>query len=89
LTTRFSLAELAEMLHVPVENVRQAVDALKAELTGESFMYNERTWAIAPSDVLRIQTWLETHRESASQNEKPRARRVRIKRIEQPEETGQ
>ncbi|GGI98720.1 hypothetical protein GCM10010885_05240 [Alicyclobacillus cellulosilyticus] len=57
MTTRFSLAELAEMLRVPVDVVRAAVDDLAArgELTAESFTFAGRNWRIAPSDVKRIQ----------------------------------
>lgn len=60
-TTRFSLSELAEMLHVHVDAVRSAVDALAAEggLTAESFPFGDRNWRIAPSDTKRIQTWIE------------------------------
>lgn len=60
MTTRFSLAELAQMLHVTVEAVRAAVDdlAAKAELTAESFEYGERSWRIAPSDTKKIQAWI-------------------------------
>jgi hypothetical protein len=59
-TTRFSLAELAEMLHVTVDAVRAAVDELSGngELTAESFAYAERNWRIAPSDTKRIQEWI-------------------------------
>ncbi|WAH35825.1 hypothetical protein [Alicyclobacillus dauci] len=89
MTTRFSLAELGDMLHVPVEQVRQAVEALAEELTGESFLYNERTWRIAPSDVKRIQTWLATHARETNELHRPRARNVRIKRIKPAEETGE
>ncbi|MFD1673411.1 hypothetical protein [Alicyclobacillus fodiniaquatilis] len=81
MTTRFSLAELADMLHVSVEAVRNAVEAQRDELSGESFIYNERTWRIAPSDVLPIKTWLEAHPEAISQSAGAKARRVRVKRI--------
>jgi hypothetical protein len=59
-TTRFSLAELADMLHVTVDAVRIAVDELSAneELTAESFVYGERNWRIAPSDTKKIQEWI-------------------------------
>lgn len=60
MTTRFSLAELADMLHVTVDAVRTAVDELSAneELTAESFVYGERNWRIAPSDTKKIQEWI-------------------------------
>ncbi|EPZ44641.1 hypothetical protein [Alicyclobacillus acidoterrestris] len=86
MTTRFSLAELADMLHVPVEAVRQAVESLVDELTGESFLYNDRTWRIAPSDVKRIQLWLEVHPEVVEEARRSRTRRVRVKRIVAPGE---
>ncbi|MCL6548923.1 MAG: hypothetical protein K6T30_08440 [Alicyclobacillus sp.] len=64
MTTRFSLAELADMLHVPVSAVRRAVEALAAEgaLTAETFSYLDRNWRVAPSDVKRVQDWLEAAR---------------------------
>ncbi|MBX5435662.1 MAG: hypothetical protein IRZ33_00425 [Alicyclobacillaceae bacterium] len=60
MTTRFSLAELADMLNVPVQVVRRAVEALAREeaLTAESFQYMDRNWRIAPSDVKRVQEWI-------------------------------
>ncbi|MFB5190350.1 hypothetical protein [Alicyclobacillus fastidiosus] len=90
MTTRFSLAELADMLHVPVESVRHAVESLSEQLTGESFLYGERTWRIAPSDVKRIQAWIEEHSEQlAAQVPTTRARRVRVKKISEPGEAGE
>jgi len=64
LTTRFSLAELADMLHVHVSHVRQAVDVLAAtgQLTAESFQYAEKNWRIAPSDTKVIQDWILEHK---------------------------
>ncbi|MCY0887526.1 MAG: hypothetical protein OWQ59_03620 [Alicyclobacillaceae bacterium] len=63
MTTRFSLAELATMLHCSVDDVRWAVDTLsdRGELTAESFSYGEgvRLWRISPSDVKRIQAMIE------------------------------
>lgn len=64
MTTRFSLSELGEMLHVPVQTIRLAVDELatRGHLTAESFIYGERNWRIAPSDVKRIQDFIrDTH----------------------------
>lgn len=87
MTTRFSLGELADMLHVRVDVVRQAVEALESELTGESFVYNERTWRIAPSDVKRVQMWIEEHRDSLQGASQKRDRRVRMKRIEEGSDT--
>lgn len=81
LTTRFSLSELADMLHVRVEMVRQAVEALETQLTGESFIYNDRTWRIAPSDVKRIKVWIDAHGETLEDSSGKRARRVRVKKI--------
>ncbi len=83
MTTRFSLSELAEMLNFPVDAVRMAVEALSetGELTAESFRYGERNWRVAPSDVKRVQTWIELRVQSgALQLEKPR-RRVKSKKI--------
>lgn len=60
MTTRFSLAELSEMLHVPVDVVRRAVDELSEQglLTAESFVFGDRNWRVAPSDTKRIQQWI-------------------------------
>ena len=82
MTTRFSLAELADMLHAPVEAVRQAVTELseRKELTRESFEFGERNWRIAPTDVKRIQEWVESAQAKtlpASQG----TRRVKRKRV--------
>ncbi len=60
MTTRFSLAELSEMLHVPVDVIRRAVDELSEQglLTAESFVFGDRNWRVAPSDTKRIQQWI-------------------------------
>lgn len=85
MTTRFSLAELADMLHVRVELVRQAVEHLESQLTGESFIYNDRTWRIAPSDVKRIKGWIDVHASTLEDVSTKRARRVRVKRMVNPQ----
>ena len=79
MTTRFSLSELAEMLHTTVEVVRSAVDELaaKGELTAESFEYGERNWRIAPSDTKRIQEWMEARQAVGHEPGNPRRRVVR------------
>lgn len=80
MTTRFSLSELSNMLHVPVEYVREAVDTLSADgqLTAESFLFGERNWRIAPSDTKRIQAWiLEQQGASRLTAEKPNRRVTR------------
>ncbi len=81
MTTRFSLSELATMLHVPVEYVRAAVDALsqEGELTAESFLYGERNWRIAPSDTKRIQAWIEGEVQAGRLVEEKPVRKVRRK----------
>lgn len=78
MTTRFSLAELAEMLQVPVDAVRMAVDDLAKhnELTAESFVYGERNWRIAPSDVKRVQDWILAKQKSGELEFERKARRV-------------
>ncbi|MCL6637174.1 MAG: hypothetical protein K6T26_04410 [Alicyclobacillus sp.] len=89
MTTRFSLAELADMLHEPVERVRQAVDTLAAagQLTAESFMFGGRNWRIAPTDVKRIQDWLGVHQpDTHGVHER---RRVVRKRVLPPAGSGQ
>lgn len=88
MTTRFSVAELADMLKVPVEVVRHAADQLAAEFTGESFLFNERSWRIAPSDVKRIQEWIATHEDFES-HVSVKQRRVRAKRVSPVDETGE
>lgn len=88
MTTRFSVAELAEMLKVPVEVVRYAANELSSEFTGESFLYNERSWRIAPSDVKRIQEWIST-REDIDSLVTTKTRRVRVKRITSTDESSE
>jgi len=87
-TTRFSLAELAEMLHVPVVAVRNAVDELAAggELTAESFVFGGRNWRIAPSDTKRIQSWLEMRSVTADLPTNPARRKVTRKVVQSPPE---
>jgi len=80
-TTRFSISELAEMLHVPVSYIRQAVDALANDLTGESFVFQDRNWRIGPSDVKRIQEWIVEHQDELAEASRPRHRRVRSRRV--------
>lgn len=83
MTTRFSLAELGDMLHVPVDTVRMAVDALSAEseLTAESFLYMDRNWRIAPSDVKRIQDWIVDALKNGQATMAPAKRRVRKREV--------
>lgn len=61
MTTRFSIADLSDMLKMPVDLVRQAVDTLSqtGQLTAESFVFDERNWRISPSDVKRVQAWIQ------------------------------
>lgn len=86
MTTRFSLSELADMLGSPVEWVRLAVDTLSAagELTAESFIFGGRNWRIAPSDVKRIQTWLEEGVQSGFLTAEPKQNRSVRRRIVKP-----
>ncbi|GMA58562.1 hypothetical protein C7445_10483 [Alicyclobacillus sacchari] len=86
MTTRFSISELAEMLHVPVSYIRQAVDALASDLTGESFVFQDRNWRIGPSDVKRIQEWIIEHQDDLAEATQPRARRVRSRRVATPDQ---
>jgi hypothetical protein len=88
LTTRFSLAELAEMLHTTVEAVRAAVDDLSArgELTAESFEYGDRNWRIAPSDTKIIQQWIVEKVASGELVIRPPQRRVKRKKVLQSAE---
>lgn len=60
MTTRFSLAELADMLSTSVTNIRAAITELSEQevLTKETFEYGERNWRIAPSDIKKIQEWV-------------------------------
>jgi hypothetical protein len=81
MTTRFSLAELADMLHTTVEAVRAAVDDLskRGELTAESFEYGHRNWRIAPSDTKKIQAWIVQKVESGELEIRPPVRKIRRK----------
>lgn len=85
MTTRFSIAELADMLHAPVEAVRTAVDELsrRGELTAESFAFGDRNWRVAPSDVKRIQAQIEDKAHSLdAAGPKERRHIVRKKQID-------
>lgn len=88
MTTRFSLAELGDMLHVPVHVVRTAVDELAAagELTAESFLYQERNWRIAPSDIKRIQQWIADAVALGRIDLAPPVRRIKRKQVIADEE---
>lgn len=83
MTTRFSLDELARMLNVPVALVRQAVDKLSAEelLTAESFVYGDRNWRVAPSDVKRVSQWIEENEKTGEVQGAAPKRRVTRKRV--------
>lgn len=83
MTTRFSLAELADMLHVPVNAIRQAVDTLaeNGALTAESFVFMDKNWRISPSDVKRIQNWIERTVASGELVLEQTQRKVRAKRV--------
>lgn len=69
------------MLHVPVQYIRQAVDALSSEFTGESFPFDDRNWRIGPSDVKRIQAWIIDHEEQLRADALAASRRIRAKRL--------
>lgn len=88
MTTRFSLAELADMLHVDVVTVRRAVDDLASQglLTAESFVFNERNWRVAPSDVKRVTEWLHQRNVDSEPTHGKTERRIKKKRIREPEE---
>lgn len=83
MTTRFSLAELADMLDVRVEWVRTAVDALAedGQLTAESFQFGDRNWRIAPSDVKRIQGWITAALDAGHLAATGKPRRVKRKQV--------
>ncbi|WP_067931896.1 hypothetical protein [Alicyclobacillus kakegawensis] len=85
MTTRFSLSELAQMLQAPVEVVRQAVDDLAdhGELTAESFVFGDRNWRVAPSDVKRVQDWIAEHGAKGETGNRKPVRRVRRKVVRQ------
>lgn len=80
------------MLHVPIELVRQAVDELahEGELTAESFIFGDKTWRVAPSDVKRITHRIEQKQATGETPVDVPKRRVKRKRIEpvQNEENG-
>ena len=61
MTTRFSLADLAEMFNQPITGVREAVEQLAkvGQLSAESFTFGERIWRIAPSDTRKIQDYMD------------------------------
>lgn len=83
MTTRFSLAELADMLHTQVDAIRQAIDELakRGELTAESFEYGERNWRIAPTDVKKIQAWIEAKQRSGEYVPQAPTRRLKAKKV--------
>ncbi|WP_054969272.1 hypothetical protein [Alicyclobacillus ferrooxydans] len=83
MTTRFSLSELAEMLHVPVGVVRRAVDDLDKEgqLTAESFVYGDRNWRVAPSDTKRIAQWIDAKKAAGDITLTAEKRRIKRKQI--------
>lgn len=83
MTTRFSVAELANMLNTPIENVRQAISELaeQEQLTKETFLYLDRSWRIAPSDIKKIQNWLQEARDSGRLSDAKQTHRVTRKRV--------
>ena len=87
MTTRFSLAELSEMLHVPVDVVRRAVDELSEQglLTAESFVFGDRNWRVAPSDTKRIQQWIaDLQTQNSDVFASPERRRMKRKVVAPP-----
>jgi hypothetical protein len=71
------------MLQVPVDAVRTAVDDLAEHngLTAESFVYGERNWRIAPSDVKRVQDWIQAKQKSGELELERKSRRVVRKQV--------
>ncbi|WP_198853021.1 hypothetical protein [Alicyclobacillus sp. SO9] len=86
MTTRFSLSELSEMLGVPVDVVRTAVEHLagQKELTAETFVYGQRSWRVAPSDVKRLQDWIQS--DAGGENLRVKRPQRRIKRKQKVED---
>lgn len=72
------------MLGVPVDVVRTAVEHLanEKELTAETFVYGQRSWRVAPSDVKRLQDWIQSGAgEENLRAERPRRRIKRKQRV--------
>ncbi|WP_096180692.1 ATP-binding protein [Effusibacillus lacus] len=60
MTVRFNMDDVAEMLKVPIDQVRMALEELREQgkLTAETFPFAEKAWRIAPIDIKRIQKLL-------------------------------
>ncbi|WP_156807298.1 hypothetical protein [Effusibacillus pohliae] len=84
MTVRFNMDDVAEMLQVPLERVRMALEELneQGKLTAETFPYAEKAWRIAPIDIKRIQNLLREKGldtpEAQIPTEKPKRRIVKI-----------
>lgn len=89
MTTRFSIADLASMLREPVDIVRVAVDTLaeSGQLTAESFVYADKNWRVAPSDVKRIQAWLQESKALGQVDNSPSRRIIKRKKVIAPSES--
>ena len=71
------------MLSTSVEYVRRAVEELSVHgvLTKETFIYAERNWRIAPSDVKKVQEWIDEAIRAGTLHQGERRRRLVRKEV--------
>ncbi|MCY0902782.1 MAG: hypothetical protein OWU32_11450 [Firmicutes bacterium] len=88
MTKRYSVADVAQMLQVDSDLVRGALDHLSATgaLTAESFLFADRAWRVAPSDVTKIQLHLQARPKAMNGELTPEKRRRVIRKEAAPPE---
>ncbi len=86
MTKRYSVEQVATMLGKDMSSIRQAVEVLREEhrLSAETFLVGDRSWRVTPSDVQKIQAYLEwSIEELPSVTAQRRVRRVIKHKVEQ------
>jgi len=87
MTKRYSVADVSRMLQVDSDLVRGALDHLSTTgaLTAESFLFADRAWRVAPSDVTKIQLYLQARPNRVSDEATPEKRRRVIRKAAPPQ----
>ncbi|PWI58340.1 hypothetical protein [Sulfoacidibacillus thermotolerans] len=78
MTKRYSVEQVAEMLGRDLLTVRTAVETLHKQraLSAETFLFAKRAWRVTPSDVSKIQIYLDEQVTGSMRHHERKVRRV-------------
>lgn len=79
MTKRYSVEQVAGMLVSDMSSIRNALEVLRDrhELSAETFLFADRSWRITPSDVQKVQSYLEQVQDQKSGEKSVTERRIR------------